>query len=87
MCNLIGWIVVGGIAGWLASLVMGTNSRQGCLTDIVLGIVGSFVGGYVLTALNIGVGPEGSVNLPSIIVAFIGAVIVLAVVRFLRQRG
>ena len=86
MLNIIGWIIVGGIAGWLASIVMGTNSRQGCLTDIVLGIIGSFVGGFVLNALNIGVGPEGTLNVPSIIVAFIGAVIVLAALRFLRQR-
>lgn len=86
MLNLIGWIIVGALAGWLASIVMGTNSRQGCLTDIILGIVGGFVGGFVLNALNIGVDPaSGELNLPSLLVAFIGAIIVLAVLRFIRR--
>lgn len=44
--SILMWIIVGGISGWLASLVMGTEDRQGCILDIVVGIVGAFLGGY-----------------------------------------
>ena len=45
MWNLLGWIIFGGIAGWLASIITGRNQRQGCLMNIVVGIIGAFVGG------------------------------------------
>jgi uncharacterized membrane protein YeaQ/YmgE (transglycosylase-associated protein family) len=48
----LAWIIVGAIAGWLASLVMGTNLRQGLLLDIVVGIVGAFIGGFLLSAIG-----------------------------------
>ena len=83
--NLIAWIIVGGIAGWLASIVMKTNASQGLLTDIIVGIVGGLIGGFVLNALGVGAAVTG-LNLVSILVAFIGAVILLAILRFLRQR-
>lgn len=77
------WIIVGAIAGWLASLVMRTNRQQGLLEDILVGIVGGFLGGLVLNALNIG-GTVTGINLTSILVAFIGAVILLALLRLVR---
>ena len=43
--GIVSWIVIGALAGWVASLIMGTNDRQGCLLDIVVGIVGAFIGG------------------------------------------
>ena len=55
--SLIVWIIVGAIAGWLASIVMKTNAQQGLLTDIIVGIVGGFIGGFILNALNIGTTP------------------------------
>ena len=84
--NIVAWIIVGGIAGWLASIVMGTNSRQGCLTDIIVGIIGGFIGGFVLSQLGIG-GAVTGINLGSILVAFIGAVIFLGVLRLIRRRS
>ena len=81
--NLIAWIIVGAIAGWLASIVMSTNRSQGLLTDIIVGILGGFIGGFVLNALNVGEAVTG-LNLGSIIVAFIGAVILLALLRMIR---
>lgn len=81
--NILVWLIVGAIAGWLASLVMGTNRSQGLLTDIVVGIVGGLLGGFVLDALNIG-GEVTGLNITSIIVAFIGAVILLAILRLIR---
>lgn len=74
--SIIGWIIVGGLAGWLASMVMGTNAEQGCLVDIILGIVGGLVGGFVLNLVGVGGGVSG-INIPSLITAFIGAVILL----------
>ncbi len=84
--RLIAWIVVGGIAGWLASLVMKTNREQGLLMDIIVGVIGGFVGGFVLDLLGISAGVTG-INLPSILVAFVGAVIFLAVLRLIQRRA
>jgi uncharacterized membrane protein YeaQ/YmgE (transglycosylase-associated protein family) len=81
--NILVWLIVGAIAGWLASIVMGTNRSQGLLTDIIVGIIGGLIGGFVLDALNIG-GDVTGLNITSIIVAFIGAVILLAVLRLVR---
>lgn len=82
--GILSWIIVGGIAGWLASIVMKTDSRQGWIVDIVLGIVGAFVGGFVLNMLGIGAGMNG-ISIESILVAFIGAVIILAGLRLVRR--
>lgn len=82
--NIIVWIIVGAIAGWLASIVMKTNASQGLLTDIIVGIVGGFIGGFVLNALGVG-GAVTGLNLGSILVAFIGAIILLALLRLVRR--
>ncbi len=82
MINLVLWIVFGAIVGWLASLVMGSNRGQGMLRDIVIGIAGAFIGGWLL-------GRDISNNLfslPSIITALVGAVVLLALVN-LGTRG
>jgi uncharacterized membrane protein YeaQ/YmgE (transglycosylase-associated protein family) len=82
LVNILVWIVVGAIAGWLASLVM--KSNQGLLTDIIVGIIGGIIGGWVLDLLNIGGGVSG-LNVVSIVTAFIGAVILLAILRAIRR--
>jgi uncharacterized membrane protein YeaQ/YmgE (transglycosylase-associated protein family) len=82
--NILVWIIVGAIAGWLASIVMKTNASQGLLTDIIVGIVGGFIGGFVLNALGVG-GAVTGLNLGSILVAFIGAIILLALLRLVRR--
>ena len=82
--GFISWIVLGGIAGWLASIVMKRNDRMGCITNILAGILGAAVGGWVFSRFG-GQGVTGF-NLPSLLVAFVGAVIVLAVVNLLFRR-
>lgn len=82
--GIISWIIVGALAGWIASLIMGTNNQQGCLLDIVVGIVGAFIGGFVMNLL--GFGTFTGFNLWSIIVAIIGAVILLAIIKAVRGR-
>jgi uncharacterized membrane protein YeaQ/YmgE (transglycosylase-associated protein family) len=82
--NIIVWIIVGAIAGWLASIVMKTNAEQGLIMDIIVGIVGAFIGGFVLSLLGVGAGVTG-LNIGSILTAFIGAVILLGILRALRR--
>lgn len=83
--NILVWIIVGGIAGWLASLVMRTNREQGLLEDIVIGIVGGLLAGFLLDVLDIGEGAVTGLNIGSIFAAFIGAVILLAIIRAVRR--
>ncbi len=82
--GFIGWIIVGGLAGWIASMVMGTNERQGCIMDVILGIVGALVGGFLLDLVGI----EGSGGfIGSLITALIGAVIVIFIWRAISGRS
>jgi uncharacterized membrane protein YeaQ/YmgE (transglycosylase-associated protein family) len=81
--GLIAWIVVGGIAGWLASMVI--PSGLGLIGDIVVGIVGGFIGGFLFHAIG-EVGMTGF-SIWSIFVAFIGSVVLLYVIRLLKGRG
>lgn len=78
--NLLIWIIVGAIAGWLASIVMKTNRSQGLLADIIVGILGGLIGGFLLNALGVG-GAVTGINIASILVAFIGAIVLLALLR------
>lgn len=78
--GILGWIILGGLAGWAASALMGT--RQGCLMDVIVGIIGGFVGGLVFNLLG-GVGVTGF-NLWSFVVAVVGAVIFIAILRAIR---
>lgn len=73
--GFIGWIVLGGLAGWVASMIMGKNARMGLIANIVVGIVGGLLGGFVFGLLG-GDGVTGF-NLWSFLVALAGAVLVL----------
>lgn len=86
MINFIVWIVVGALIGWLASLIMRTNSQQNTLLDIVVGIVGAFVAGLVVTPfLGGGTINQGNFSFISLVVSLIGAVILLGVVNVFRR--
>ncbi len=80
--GILAWVVIGGLAGWLAGLITGTQGRRGCLLDIALGIVGGLLGGAALGVLG-GAGVTG-LNIWSLFVATAGAVILLWAVRVLR---
>lgn len=83
--NIIVWLVVGGLIGWAASLLMGTDGRQGLLLNVVVGIVGSFLGGWLFggyfgaSTIN-----EGNLSVSGIAVSLVGAVILLGLLRLLR---
>jgi uncharacterized membrane protein YeaQ/YmgE (transglycosylase-associated protein family) len=84
--GLLAWIVIGIIAGWLAGAVM-KGRGYGILGDMILGIVGALVGGFLAGALFGIPDPISGVNVTTIIVAFLGAVIVVALVRALPGRS
>jgi uncharacterized membrane protein YeaQ/YmgE (transglycosylase-associated protein family) len=78
-------MIFGALAGWVASLLMGTDHRQGCLLNIVVGVAGAFIGGFVVHFAT-GRGMNFGFNLPSFVVAVIGAVILLAITGANRRR-
>jgi len=76
---------MGAIIGWLASMIMRTNAQQGLLLDIVVGIVGSLLGGWLLSPI-FGIESDlTTVSIPSLLVALLGAIILLAIVNLFRR--
>jgi uncharacterized membrane protein YeaQ/YmgE (transglycosylase-associated protein family) len=83
--SFIIWIVMGAIIGWLASMIMRTNAQQGLLLDIVVGIIGSLLGGGLLSPL-FGIESDlTTLSIPSLLVALLGAIILLAIVNLFRR--
>ena len=84
--NFIIWLIVGGLLGWVASMIMGTNNRQGMLLNIVVGIVGAYLGGLVIAPMfNTGTINQGDFSVGSLVVSLLGAVVLLAIVGFFRR--
>ncbi len=84
--NFIIWIVIGGILGWLASMVMKTNAQQGLFLNIIVGIVGALLGGWLLAPLfGTGTINQNDFSIGSLLVSFLGAIILLAIVNLLRR--
>ncbi|WP_425231182.1 GlsB/YeaQ/YmgE family stress response membrane protein [Sphingomonas sp.] len=81
--NFIIWLIIGGVIGWLASIVMRTDAQQGAFLNIVVGIVGSFIGGIVLRSF--GKINNNDFSISALIAAFVGACILLAVVNLIRR--
>jgi len=85
--NFIVWLVVGGLLGWVASMIMGTNDRQGIVLNVVVGIVGAALGGFLLAPmLGTGTINQGDLSMSSLVVSLLGALILLAIVGFFRRR-
>lgn len=82
--GIIGWIIIGGLAGWIASKIMGTDAQQGILLNIVVGIVGGLIGGFLLGLF--GVSTSGSGLIVSFLTALVGACILLFGVKALTGR-
>ena len=84
--NILIILLVGGVLGWLASLVMRTDAQQGIILNIVVGIVGAVIAGLVLTPL-LGGSPitSGALDIRSLVVSFLGAVVLLAIVNLIRR--
>lgn len=85
--NLIIYLIVGAIVGYIASRIMNTNSQQGLLLDIVVGIVGAFLAGLVLSPL-LGIGTiNDAITLPTVLVSLLGAIILLALYKAVVRRA
>lgn len=84
--NILIWLVVGGVIGWVASLVVGTDAQQGVLLNVIVGIVGALVGGWLISPmLGVGTINEGAFSLASLGVSLAGAVILLVIVNLIRR--
>lgn len=84
--DIVGWLVIGGLAGWIAGMIM--NRGGSVLMNIIVGIVGAVIGGFLARALNIGGAPSPNdpVSWYSFIVALVGAVILLAILKLISGR-
>ena len=80
--NLILWLIIGGVIGWLASIVMRTDAQQGIFLNIIVGIVGAFLAGLVLSGGTIN---NSDFSISSLLASFIGAVVLLAIVNLVRR--
>ncbi len=83
--GLLSWIIVGGLAGWIASMIMKTDAQMGIFANIVVGIVGALIGGFVVGMFGVP-DPVNGFNIASILVATLGAVILLGVARLFQGR-
>ncbi len=87
MINFILWLLFGALVGWLASMVMRTDGQQGAVLNIVVGIVGAFLGGFIFNLLGIGGSNlnNNDFSLSALLVSFVGAVVLLAIVNLVRR--
>ena len=83
--GIIIWLVIGGIVGWLASIVMKRDGSQGLVMNVIVGIVGALLGGFLISPL-VGVGTiNDGVSIGSILVSLVGAIILLAIVNLFKR--
>ena len=84
--NFIVWLVVGGLIGWVASKIMKTDAQQGIILNVVVGIVGAFLGGWLLSPL-VGVPSinQNAFSIGAMAVSLVGAIILLAIVNLMRR--
>ncbi len=81
--GLLIYIIFGGLVGWVASMIMGTDGQQGIILNVVVGIVGAVLGSWLFSLMGSGAGISGF-NLPSFLVALVGAVVLIAVLKAIR---
>jgi uncharacterized membrane protein YeaQ/YmgE (transglycosylase-associated protein family) len=83
--SIIIWLIVGGIVGWLASLIMRTDGQQGIILNVIVGIVGALLAGWLISPL-VGVGTiNQGISIASIVVSLMGAIILLAIANLFRR--
>ena len=83
--GVIIWLIIGGVVGWLASIIMRTNAQQGIVLNVVVGIVGAVLGGWLISPL-VGAGTiNQGISIASFLVSLVGAIILLAIVNLFRR--
>ncbi|HRQ38095.1 MAG TPA: GlsB/YeaQ/YmgE family stress response membrane protein [Chloroflexota bacterium] len=83
LVNIILWIILGGVAGWIASMIMGRDGQMGAVANIIVGIVGALIGGFLFNLL--GLPGDTGFNLWTLLVAIVGSVVLLFLVGVLRR--
>lgn len=83
--GLLVWLIVGGLAGWVASMVMKTDRDMGLVANIIVGIIGAFIGGWAVSLFGGGADVMTGFNLSSFLTAVLGAVILLAILKMIRR--
>ena len=84
--NFIIWLIVGGIIGWIASMIMRTDAQQGIVLNIVVGIIGSLLAGWLITPLIGGSTiNQGNFSISGLVISLVGAVVLLAIVNLFRR--
>lgn len=83
--GFFGWIIIGGLAGWIGSKIMGTDGQQGVILNVVVGVIGGLLGGFLLNLLGVDV--EGGGLIFSFLTCLLGSVILLWLVGLVRNRA
>ncbi len=84
--NIVIWLIVGGIIGWIASMIMRTNAQQGMILNVVVGIIGSVIGGWLIAPLlGSATVNQNDFSIMGLVASLIGAVILLAIVNLVRR--
>ncbi len=85
--GIIIWLIVGGIIGWIASMIMKTDGQQGIILNVIVGIVGAFLGGWIGGMLGLGGGDinDGNFSLSGLLLSLVGAIVLLAIVNLFRR--
>jgi len=82
--GIIAWIILGGLAGWVASMIMKNNPSMGVSANIIVGIIGAFIGGFIMNLLGARADVTGF-NIESFLVALLGSIILLAIINLVRR--
>ncbi len=86
MVNFIVWLVVGGVIGWVASMVMKTDGQQGIFLNVIVGVIGAAIGGFLLSPMfGVGTINQNALSLPAMGISLLGAIILLAIVNLVRR--
>lgn len=83
--GILGWIIVGGLAGWIASMIMKTDKDMGLLANIVVGVIGAFIGGWALSLFGGNPDVMTGFNVASLGTALVGSIILLALLKMVRR--
>ena len=82
LVNIILWIILGGVAGWIASMIMDTDASMGAIANIIVGVVGALVGGFLISLFGMSV---ETFSLPGLLVAIVGAVVLLFIIGAIQR--
>mgnify|MGYP001177776907 CR=1 FL=1 len=82
--GIIGWIILGGLAGWIASKIMGTDAEQGVVMNVIVGIVGAFIGGFIMSFIT--GETDFGFTIGTFLVALLGAIVLLSVYKLIAKK-